>query len=385
MIREQIRVDKKAPASVVRIKAELQSRGIQIPTDLVDELEKEHNAPAVRSGRLVLCLESPEGNGTLISVFIVNGRRGSASPYALVRNEAGGFEIRAEGEKYADVTVLPRPSFYSTKTSVGIPRHKLAVIVGPGHLRSVVNQRCHYQQTSRACRFCAVQRWWDSGIEKAAADIAETVAMAVEEGAARHVSLTTATLDTPGKGLEQLVEIARLINKRVPVPIMLEFEPISDFSLLDDLLFEARNAGVTTVSSNIECFDEELRPKVMPVKGLIPFDIYRKTWRKCLDIFGREQVSTVAIAGIGETDASLLKGIEIAASEGVMTFLVPHSPAIGAEFEDMAAPDAGRMLFLYEWVASIFRKYGLDPNISVAGCVRGGGFSAVKDVYNFGV
>jgi radical SAM protein (TIGR04043 family) len=376
---------KNAPASTVRVKVELQSRGVRIPTGLVDELEKEYNAPAVRSGRLVLCLDSPEGNGMLMPVFIVNGRRGAASPYKLVLEKTGGFAIITEGVKYADVTILPRPAFYDARTPSGVPRHKLAVIVGPGHVRSVVNQRCHYQQTGRACRFCAVQRWWDSGIEKGAEDIADTIVMAVEEGVARHVSLTTATLDTPGKGLEQLVAAARLIRRKTSVPMMLEFEPIEDFSLLDSLLREAREAGVTTVSCNIECFDERLRPGIMPAKGLIPVKTYRQTWHKCLYIFGRGQVFTVAVAGTGETDVSLLAGIEMAASVGVMTFLVPHSPAEGAVFEDMVAPDAGRMLSLYQRAAAIFRAHGLDPNASSAGCVRGGGFSAIKDVYNFGV
>jgi radical SAM protein (TIGR04043 family) len=368
----------------VRLKAVLQSRGVRIPAGFVDALERNYNAPAVRTGRLVLCLESPAGNGETTPVFIVNGRRSAASPFELVRGDSG-FEVRSEGNRVSGVTILPRPAFYGLRTVSGVPRHKLAVIVGPGHLRAVVSQRCRYQQAGRGCRFCAVQRWWDAGIEKAAADIAETVAMAVREGAARHVSLTTATLDTPGKGLESLVETARLIRERVAVPIMLEFEPIEDFTLLECLLLEAREAGVTTVSCNIECFDERLRTAAMPAKGLIPVETYRKTWQKCLDIFGWGQVFTVAIAGIGETDDSLLAGIDMAAAAGVMTFLVPHSPALGAAFEDMEAPDAARMLSLYEKAAAIYRRHSLDLNASKAGCVRGGGFSAIKDIYNFGV
>jgi hypothetical protein len=93
----------------------------------------------------------------------------------------------------------------------------------------------------------------------------------------------------------------------------------------------------------------------------------------------------VAVAGIGEDDGSLLKGIKTAASLGVMTFLVPHSPAIGAAFEDMPPPGADRMLALYEKAAGIYQKDGLDICACTAGCVRGGGFSAIKDVARFGV
>jgi biotin synthase-related radical SAM superfamily protein len=263
--------------------------------------------------------------------------------------------------------------------------HKLGVIVGPGHMRSVVNQRCYYQQIGKPCKFCAVQHWWDANIQKTSAEIAGAVEAGASEGIVEHISLTTATLNTKGKGLEYLVETARLIKAKTEIPIMLEFEPIEDFSRLDSLLREAEEAGVTTVSCNIECFDENLRPEIMPVKGRIPVAAYIKTWEKCIDIFGENEVFTVAIAGIGETDESLMRGIEMAASHGVMTFLVPHSPAIGAAYGDMGAPDADCMLSLYEKAAAIYQKYGLDICACRAGCARGGGFSAIKDVARFGV
>jgi biotin synthase-related radical SAM superfamily protein len=201
----------------------------------------------------------------------------------------------------------------------------------------------------------------------------------------QHVSLTTATLNTRGKGLEGLVQTVKLIRSRAQVPVMLEFEPIEDDTLLSTLLKESKQAGVTTVSCNIECFDESLRQKVMPAKGTIPIAAYVKTWEKCLEIFGQNEVFTVAVVGIGEDDESILKGVAMAASFGVMTFLVPHSPATGAFYEDMAAPEADRMLSLYERAVDIYQKYGLDLCASRAGCVRGGGFSAIKDVARFGL
>ena len=375
----------KATDSVSRKKAELQARGIRIPEELIDELESGYNAPSVRTGRIVLCLESPTGGGELLPAFIVNGKRSINSPLHLAKNDNGGYEIWANNEKYADVTLLPRPGFYDLTTASGVPAHKLAVIVGPGHMRSVANQRCYYQQTGRPCKFCAVRNWWDANVEKTTAGIAGVVAAGVKEGVVKHISLTTATLNTRGKGLETLVETVKLIRSKVNIPMMLEFEPIDDYSLLDSLLGEAKEAGVTTVSCNIECFDEKLRPEIMPVKGKIPVATYIKTWEKCLEIFGNNEVFSVAIAGIGETDASLIRGIETAASRGVMTFLVPHSPAIGAVYEDMGAPDAERMLALYERAANIYEKYGLDIRACRAGCVRGGGFSAIKDVAIFGI
>jgi len=125
------------------IKAGLQSKGIRVPLELIDELETKWNAPSVRSGRLVLCLKSPENDQELIPVFIVNGKRSEESPYHLVKN-GEHFEILEDGSYYSDAFFIPHPKFYDRFTSNGTPMHKFAVIVGPGHARSVVNQKCSY-------------------------------------------------------------------------------------------------------------------------------------------------------------------------------------------------------------------------------------------------
>jgi len=369
-------------ASVSRIKAELQEKGLIIPPELAGELEADYNAPAVSTGRMVVCLASPAGE--LVPAFIVNGSRGAASPYHLVKTEAG-FEVWRGDSKYADVTFLARPRFYDLETGGGTPMSKVAVIVGPGHLRSVVSQLCHYQQIGQPCKFCAVQYWWNAMSEKQPEQIAETVAAAVAEGAARHISLTTATLNTPDKGLSDLVKTARLIREKAAIPVMLEFEAVTDHDLLKSLLTEARDkGGVTTASVNIECWDETLRQEIMPAKGKIPISEYLANWHICSDIFGRNEVATTVVVGIGESDDSILRGIEKAAAVGVMTFLVPHSPAAGAAYADMTPPSANRMLTLYEKATAIHRKHGLDLGAVTAGCVRGGGFSAIKDVARFG-
>ena len=197
--------------------------------------------------------------------------------------------------------------------------------------------------------------------------------------------MTTATLDTPDRGLANLIQAAKLIHARANIPMMIESEPLLDHVLLKSLLMEAKANGVMSISINIECFDRTLSRDIMPAKGKIPFGEYMKNWEIALDIFGQNEVSTVAIAGVGEDDTSIIKGVEAAAAMGVITFLVPHSPAIGAVFEDMAPPSADRMLTLYEKAVGIYQKHGLDLCACTAGCVRGGGFSAIKDVARFGV
>lgn len=369
--------------TVSRKKAQFQAQGIRIPQELVTELETKYNAPSVRTGRLVFCLEASENNKSLVPVFIVNGKHVSKSPFHMVKNDSS-YEIWEDNEKYTDIIMTPRPRFYDLFTSDGVAMFKVAVIVAPGHMRSIISQKCLYHELGKPCKFCAVQHWWDSNIKKTSAQVCETATAGVKENAVKHASLTTATMNTKGKGLEGLVETAKLISTTVKVPLMLEFEPPSDFTLLDSLLKEANATGVTTVFCNIECFDTSIREEVMPLKGNVKTSTYIKTWEKCLDIFGKNEVYTVVVAGIGESDDSILQGIEMAASHGVITFLVPHMPAIGAVYEDMEPPHYERMLYLYQNAVNIYSKYGLDLWASTAGCARGGAFSAIKEVSKFG-
>lgn len=342
--------------SIAWKKVEFQTKGVRISEELKNDLESNWNAPAVKNERIVFCLQSSENK--LASVLVVNGNHVIRSPFRMVKNDYG-FEILKDDEKYSDIVVLPRPKFYDRLTSDGVPMPKIAVLGEPDHLRSVVNQNCSYQTKDNACKFCAVQQWWGGTTTKTPTQIAQTVEAGVKEGVATHVSLSTGTTSTKGKGLEDLVETAKAISERVNPTITLNFEPLNDYALLESLLSEAKGAGATTVLCNIECFDEGLRKEIMPVKGKAPIGKYIKTWKKCLEIFGDNEVFTMVIAGIGEDDESILKGVEMAASHGVIASIVPHTPMKGAIFENMEPPASERMISLYEKAEPIYKRYGL--------------------------
>lgn len=342
-----------------RKKTELQANGVIIPEELFDELEKEWNAPAVKNGRFVFCLESPD-DGKLTTVLIINGKFAEKSPFHMVKNNSGLFEVWKGDEKYTDVVLLPRPKFYDSLTSDGVPMSNIAVIGEPDHLRSVLNQRCAYQQLGKSCKFCAIESWWAGYTDKTPIQVAEVAEAAYKEGMAKHVTLSTGARLSPGKGLEDLVETAKLIHERANVTKTLNFEPITDYSLLDSLLREGKQAGATTALCNIECFDESLREEIMPIKGKNTIADYIKVWQTCVDIFDENEVYTMVIAGLGEDDDSILNGVELAASYGVVASIVPHTPMRNAVYEDMEPPTTERMLYLYEEALPIYEKYGLQ-------------------------
>ena len=341
-----------------RIKTELQANGVIIPAALQDELERDWNAPAIKRGRFVFLLEQP-ATGLFTTVLIINGRFAEKSAFRMVRSGPGSYEIWKNDEKFTNIAMMPRPRYYDMTTSDGIPMSDVAVIGEPDHLRSVLNQRCGYARIGQGCKFCAIESWWAGYMDKTPVQVAEVAEAAYREGMIKHVTLSTGTKLSRGKGLEDLVEAARLIRKQASVTMTLNFEPLTDFSLLESLLQEGKNAGATTALCNIECFDENLREDIMPMKGRNTIEDYRRVWEKCLEIFGHNEVYTMVIAGLGESDESILEGVELTASMGVVTSVVPFTPMLNSAYEDREPPSVERMLHLYESALPIYEKYGL--------------------------
>src|SRR3990172_2885451 len=150
--------------SIGLIKAELQSRGVRIPSEMREELNQKFNVPGILSGRFLFNLEDHEGEK--IAGFCIDGEFAAKSPYHLKREEDGRFAIYSNGNKYTDITFPPRPKFYDMKTSDGVPMHKVVALGEPGHVRTAVTQHCYYWGVGMACKFCAVKYWWDSNINK---------------------------------------------------------------------------------------------------------------------------------------------------------------------------------------------------------------------------
>ena len=213
-----------------RKKTELQTSGVIVPVTLQDELEREWNAPAIKNGRFVFLLESENRSTT---VLIINGKFADRSPFHMVKM-GNRFEIWKNDKKYTDITLMPKPDYYSRKTTDGVRMSDIAVIGEPEHLRSVLNQKCGYQQMGKPCKFCAVESWWAGFTEKSPRHVAEVAEAAWKEGMARHVTLSTGTKLTNGKGLEDLVETAVIIKQKAKITLTLNFEPLSDLGLLED-------------------------------------------------------------------------------------------------------------------------------------------------------
>lgn len=305
----------------------------------------------------------------------LQGKFVEKSPFILVETD-GNWRIVRGNEDLVELKPIPRPRFYDKTTSDGTPMNKIAILHGKDCLASTVYSECIYWSSAKQCKFCGIELGReDRLIRKQPKQLGEVAEEAFKEGAAKHVTLTTGTPPGPDKGALILAEAAKAIKEHVNMPVHVQLEPPKNPEYLENL----HKAGVDTVGIHIESFDQKVSSYVCPMK--LNVEDYFKAWKTAVELFGEGEVSTFIIAGMGETDKSILSGSEKAARMGVIPYLLPLRPIPRTVFEKVSPPTPRRMIKLYRNVAETLHRIGLDPKKSKAGCVRCGACSAIQEAF----
>jgi len=297
------------------------------------------------------------------------------SPFRLIETNENWRVLRGN-EEPVELKLIPKPRFYDRKTSDGTPMNKVAIIHGKNCLASTVYSKCIYWSSAKQCKFCGIELGRsDRLLRKQPKQLGEVAEEAFKEGAANHVTLTTGTPPGLDKGALMLAEAAKMIKERVNMPLHVQLEPPENSKYLENLC----QAGVDTLGIHIESFDKKVLSNVCPGKSKV--EDYFKAWKSAVELFGEGQISTFIIAGMGETDQSILLGSEKAAGIGVIPYLLPLRPIPGTFFEKISPPTPRRMIKLYRSIAETLHRVGLDPRKNKAGCVKCGACSAVREAF----
>ncbi|GGG08644.1 MSMEG_0568 family radical SAM protein [Paenibacillus abyssi] len=297
------------------------------------------------------------------------------SPYSLVQSDAG-LSLKYEGKTLMVLDSVARPKFYDLATEDGIPYNKIAVLHGADVLASTVIQSCIRWTPKDRCKFCAIGHSLEQGstvARKTPEQLAEVIQAAEELDGIKHITLTTGTPNETDRGALYLAACVREIRKVSRLPIQVQCEPPDDHRLYQVL----KDAGADTIGLHVESFDEEVRRRMMPSKSEISLEIYFEAFEKAVAVFGRNQVSTYVILGMGENIETTLEGCQRAARLGVYPFVVPLRPLSGTLLEHTSPPSTAYMEEAYRKVAAILKEAELSSEGSSAGCAKCGACSAL--------
>ncbi len=300
------------------------------------------------------------------------------SPYRIRAAGRGNGVLERNGVSVADVTFPTPPRFYSEATAEGIPYWKIAQLHATDVLATTVLQKCvRYIDRERACQFCAIGQSLEAGrtiARKTPAQLAEVAEAAVRLDGVKHMVMTTGTPGTPDRGARVLSECAAAVSARIDLPIQAQCEPPADDAWFDRM----KDAGIVSLGMHLEAVTEPVRQRIMPGKAEVPVTVYLQAFERAVRVFGRGQVSTYILGGLGDAAEDVLAVCRVLVGLGVYPFVVPFVPIRGTPLESHAPPDPIFMHELLSGVAALVRAAGLSRETIRAGCGRCGACSTLS-------
>lgn len=271
-----------------------------------------------------------------------------------------------------------RPKFYDLTTADGIPYEQIATLHSHDVLATTVLQHCiRMNDKSTACQFCSIDQSLKDGrtlIRKRPEQLAEVAKAAVELDGISQMILTTGTPNTPDRGTEILLDSVKAIRAAVALPIQVQCEPPEDFSWFNKL----KDAGAVSIGMHLEAVSERVRYQIMPGKAEVSLEKYFAAFEAAVAVFGRGQVSTYILAGLGDTEQEILEMTGKLTEMGVYPFVVPFVPIQGTPLQHHPKPEPAFMQSLYAGVGAQLKQHGLKSEDTQAGCAKCGACSSLK-------
>ncbi|MBD0862439.1 MSMEG_0568 family radical SAM protein [Gordonia sp. zg691] len=282
-----------------------------------------------------------------------------------------------------EVSAIGRPRFYDLQTADGISYEKIARLHGRNVLATTVVQTCIRYGEDQRCRFCSIEESIRNGSTvtvKKPEQLAEVARAAVELDGVTQMVMTTGTTAGRDRGARHLARCVRAIKAAVPgFPIQVQCEPPADLSVLTEL----REAGADAIGIHVESLDDDVRRRWMPGKSSVPMSEYRAAWLEAVRVFGRNQVSTYLLVGLGEDTDEMISGAKELADLGVYPFIVPfrrHAGTLAVDVDDAPAPDPAIVEKISREVAGHLTLIGMSGADQRAGCAACGACSILPTV-----
>jgi len=309
----------------------------------------------------------------------IHTRGAAISPFTIGPvDSAGGAELYHAGEKISTVRFPPEPKFYGLATADGIPYWKIAQLHSSRVLATTLLQTCiRYGNSQTKCQFCAIGESLKAGKtirEKSPQQLAEVAAAAKRLDGIDNVVMTTGTPPTPDRGAAVLTAAAFAIKQATQLPIQAQCEPPDDFHWFVKL----RAAGVDSLGMHLEAWDEAVRARIMPGKAEVPLAYYMEAFSSAVKVFGRGQVSTYLLAGLGDSAEGLISAAEKLISIGVYPFIVPFVPVTGTALAHHAPPTPQFMKAVLAPVGEMLSNAHMTSETVKAGCAKCGACSSLS-------
>jgi radical SAM protein (TIGR04043 family) len=355
---------------MMELRTELQSSGLRL-------VDPNAGAASRRGGAGPSDHKAVIVDGVTIMVPVHTSSAWNSPFVAGAPDESGASALLRGTIPIASISFPKAPRFTQLQTLDGVPYSHIATLHSTDVLATTVLQTCiRYESRKKTCKFCAIGQSLAAGrtiARKTPEQLAEVARAAVLLDGVKHMVLTTGTPPTPDRGAQILCESAFAIKVAVDLPIQAQCEPPDD-----DAWFERMKAsGIDTLGMHLEVVTPDVRARVMPGKASVPISRYMEAFGAAVGVFGKGQVSTYILAGLGDTAEAILSMSRELIDMGVYPFVVPFVPISGTPLEDHPAPSHAFMKSILEPLGAMLRDAQMRSADIKAGCGKCGACSSL--------
>ena len=186
--------------------------------------------------------------------------------------------------------------------------------------------------------------------------------------------MTTGTPNSSDRGARIMAETARAVKAKVNIPIQGQCEPPDNPIWFQKM----KDSGIDSLGMHLEVVEEEVRKKILPGKSEITLERYYKAFEESVSVFGKGEVSTYLLAGLGDSKESLINCSKKLISIGVYPFIVPFVPIAGTPLEHHPSPSTDFMIDIYRAVSNLLNEGNIKSDEMSAGCAKCGACSALS-------
>ena len=301
------------------------------------------------------------------------------SPFTVTEPTKMGYaSLKKDGEIITTVRFIGEPNFYKEETTDGIPFWKIARLHSKDVLATTVLQNCiRYKDKETSCQFCAIGESlkYDTTIAyKKPHHLAEVAKRAVELDGVSQFVMTTGTPASSDRGAKILFESVQAVAEKVNIPIQVQCEPPDDFKWFSKL----KNAGASSIGMHLEAVTDRVRNNIMPGKADVSLDYYFEAFKAAVKIFGKGNVSTYILAGLGDTQEEILKMSNDLIAIGVYPFVVPFVPVRNTPLANHQSPNKDFMHGILDPLGNALVKAGMTSDTLESGCAKCGACSTLS-------
>jgi radical SAM protein (TIGR04043 family) len=316
--------------------------------------------------------------GTTVMVPVYNAVS-QDSPFHLAESADGAVALQdRDGAVATAVQPPPQPRFYDLSTAEGIPYSAIALLHGRDVLATTLLQTCiRFRDRSQSCQFCAIEQSLEDGrtmVRKTPDQVAEVAEAAVRLDGVRQLVMTTGTPNSDDRGARLMAETAAAVKARVALPIQGQCEPPEDPSWYRRM----KEAGIDSLGMHLEVVEPQVRQRILPGKSELTLERYYEAFAQAVAVFGRGQVSTYLLAGLGDSAEALIACSERLIDLGVYPFVVPFVPIAGTPLQHHPAPSTDFMVGIYGAVGRLLAASDIRSDRMAAGCAKCGACSALS-------